>query len=80
MRSLLEVNGVKDEANQAIADTVTEWRNSIIDEYSASLAEEGQRRRDALGPDSLGRTNSRHCLLMSFARSTTKVRKRLTER
>lgn len=35
-----EVSGVKDEANQAIADTVTEWRNSIIDDYAGSLAGE----------------------------------------
>jgi DNA-binding Lrp family transcriptional regulator len=35
-----EVSGVKDEANRAIADTITNWRNDIIDDYSATLAEE----------------------------------------
>ena len=34
-----EVGGVKDEANKAIADTITRWRNSIIEEYTESLTE-----------------------------------------
>ena len=34
-----EVGGVKDEANKAIADTITDWRNDIIDEYTAELVE-----------------------------------------
>ena len=34
-----EVGGVKDEANKAIAHTITDWRNDIIDEYTAELTE-----------------------------------------
>ena len=34
-----EVGGVKDEANKVIADTITKWRNSIIDEYTETLTE-----------------------------------------
>ena len=35
-----ETTGVKDEANEAIADVIVEWRASVIDDYSAALAEE----------------------------------------
>jgi len=33
-----EVSGVKDQANEAMAATITEWRNSVIPEYAQRLA------------------------------------------
>jgi hypothetical protein len=61
-----EVTGVKDEANQAIADTVTEWRNSIIDDYSASLAEEDSVEEMLLVP--IPRTDELEALLIDELR------------
>jgi hypothetical protein len=73
-----EVNGVKDEANQAIADTVTEWRNSIIDDYSSSLAEEDSVEEMLLVP--IPRTDELEALLIDELREVYNKGKEAVDR